>query len=182
EGSAVFLFAVRDVLLRVVALSSVDEYSFYYFRCAILPLKQAHICQHPKKAAISSAQAQLKTNKGTVCLQARDELLCRGHAGIEFPHGARKDFVPGGISEEAREGFVAIQHVAVTATAENPGRIPLKERPVALLRCPVRSFPSLALSDWPQEVLICQVWSLDRKSTRLNSSHGSISYAVFCLK
>src|SRR5207245_9819875 len=25
-------------------------------------------------------------------------------------------------------------------------------------------------------------YSLDRKSTRLNSSHGSISYAVFCLK
>src|SRR3989337_288381 len=24
--------------------------------------------------------------------------------------------------------------------------------------------------------------ALDRKSTRLNSSHGSISYAVFCLK
>src|SRR5207245_7419306 len=26
------------------------------------------------------------------------------------------------------------------------------------------------------------IFSLDRKSTRLNSSHGSISYAVFCLK
>src|SRR5689334_24235145 len=25
-------------------------------------------------------------------------------------------------------------------------------------------------------------WSRDRKSTRLNSSHSSISYAVFCLK
>src|SRR5438128_8629315 len=25
-------------------------------------------------------------------------------------------------------------------------------------------------------------WYSDRKSTRLNSSHGSISYAVFCLK
>src|SRR5690348_17878779 len=25
-------------------------------------------------------------------------------------------------------------------------------------------------------------WQLDRKSTRLNSSHPSISYAVFCLK
>src|SRR5205085_1035979 len=25
-------------------------------------------------------------------------------------------------------------------------------------------------------------WSLDRKSTRLNSSHSQISYAVFCLK
>src|ERR1041385_9502173 len=24
-------------------------------------------------------------------------------------------------------------------------------------------------------------WNLDRKSTRLNSSHGYISYAVFCL-
>src|SRR3989337_1562454 len=28
----------------------------------------------------------------------------------------------------------------------------------------------------------CQKSALDRKSTRLNSSHGSISYAVFCLK
>src|SRR5690348_17444219 len=30
----------------------------------------------------------------------------------------------------------------------------------------------------------CQLWHLarDRKSTRLNSSHPSISYAVFCLK
>src|SRR3712207_7012817 len=27
-----------------------------------------------------------------------------------------------------------------------------------------------------------QVVSLDRKSTRLNSSHANISYAVFCLK
>src|SRR5207245_9560076 len=26
------------------------------------------------------------------------------------------------------------------------------------------------------------LYDLDRKSTRLNSSHGSISYAVFCLK
>src|SRR5207245_8288501 len=28
----------------------------------------------------------------------------------------------------------------------------------------------------------CASTRLDRKSTRLNSSHGSISYAVFCLK
>src|SRR3712207_9003077 len=27
-----------------------------------------------------------------------------------------------------------------------------------------------------------EVWHLDRKSTRLNSSHANISYAVFCLK
>src|SRR5689334_24710949 len=28
----------------------------------------------------------------------------------------------------------------------------------------------------------CHWFELDRKSTRLNSSHSSISYAVFCLK
>src|SRR5438309_10228308 len=38
----------------------------------------------------------------------------------------------------------------------------------------------LAASDM---FLACGItWALDRKSTRLNSSHSSISYAVFCLK
>src|SRR5699024_11486975 len=40
------------------------------------------------------------------------------------------------------------------------------------------------LKDYPIEMLIFMsvlLW-LDRKSTRLNSSHVSISYAVFCLK
>src|SRR3712207_8049692 len=32
------------------------------------------------------------------------------------------------------------------------------------------------------EVLVAVVRSVDRKSTRLNSSHANISYAVFCLK
>src|SRR5690625_5903743 len=35
-------------------------------------------------------------------------------------------------------------------------------------------------SDWAPEVFTVHV--LDRKSTRLNSSHVAISYAVFCLK
>src|SRR2546427_8243264 len=30
--------------------------------------------------------------------------------------------------------------------------------------------------------LLDAVWQRDRKSTRLNSSHSQISYAVFCLK
>src|SRR2546429_2339045 len=30
--------------------------------------------------------------------------------------------------------------------------------------------------------LLCLLEAIDRKSTRLNSSHGYISYAVFCLK
>src|SRR3712207_7666701 len=31
-------------------------------------------------------------------------------------------------------------------------------------------------------VSVARVWRPDRKSTRLNSSHANISYAVFCLK
>src|SRR5204862_7637539 len=34
----------------------------------------------------------------------------------------------------------------------------------------------------PDTILNLQVLSQDRKSTRLNSSHVEISYAVFCLK
>src|SRR2546422_8423397 len=32
------------------------------------------------------------------------------------------------------------------------------------------------------EILLHRAYGSDRKSTRLNSSHGYISYAVFCLK
>src|SRR3712207_8141491 len=33
-----------------------------------------------------------------------------------------------------------------------------------------------------QELALVELEDLDRKSTRLNSSHANISYAVFCLK
>src|SRR5688572_4784388 len=33
-----------------------------------------------------------------------------------------------------------------------------------------------------RQALRTDPWSVDRKSTRLNSSHSQISYAVFCLK
>src|SRR5256885_13207507 len=36
--------------------------------------------------------------------------------------------------------------------------------------------------DWPRLEAVCHSSSEDRKSTRLNSSHLVISYAVFCLK
>src|SRR5687768_18228157 len=35
---------------------------------------------------------------------------------------------------------------------------------------------------WDQRPCLVPDGDLDRKSTRLNSSHGYISYAVFCLK
>src|SRR2546422_2966744 len=47
--------------------------------------------------------------------------------------------------------------------------------------------PPLKLSGWAEASYIYSRHSagdtlIDRKSTRLNSSHGYISYAVFCLK
>src|SRR3712207_8747756 len=56
--------------------------------------------------------------------------------------------------------------------AGNAGHIVVLGQPVAPVTQPLR--------------MTCQVQrvseSLDRKSTRLNSSHANISYAVFCLK
>src|SRR5690242_21204129 len=46
-------------------------------------------------------------------------------------------------------------------------------------------FPLFSLEEYEQNPAIVKLmmeWYLDRKSTRLNSSYMSISYAVFCLK
>src|SRR5205809_3970403 len=40
----------------------------------------------------------------------------------------------------------------------------------------------LRAAEWSEFDLANAEWRIDRKSTRLNSSHGYISYAVFCLK
>src|SRR5438876_12369920 len=44
------------------------------------------------------------------------------------------------------------------------------------------SRPRMSPAAWSCEYAFGSVGTSDRKSTRLNSSHPSISYAVFCLK
>src|SRR3712207_7174102 len=53
-----------------------------------------------------------------------------------------------------------------------------------VLSCPVLKPSSVATSDSPRPSSSSRftACALDRKSTRLNSSHANISYAVFCLK
>src|SRR3712207_8553612 len=46
----------------------------------------------------------------------------------------------------------------------------------------VEQLPALLLAALPEPLLGEGDARLDRKSTRLNSSHANISYAVFCLK
>src|SRR3712207_8125212 len=57
-------------------------------------------------------------------------------------------------------------------------RIASRRRPCAI-RISARAIaPPTASEMYPAS---CK-WAIDRKSTRLNSSHANISYAVFCLK
>src|SRR5205809_1887688 len=58
-----------------------------------------------------------------------------------------------------------------------------------LFRSVLRDGLAIRRAKWPDDYRTYHVQSLvgaslleDRKSTRLNSSHGYISYAVFCLK
>src|SRR3712207_7119293 len=46
----------------------------------------------------------------------------------------------------------------------------------------LRYLDTLAVDGEPDEPAVARLGDEDRKSTRLNSSHANISYAVFCLK
>src|SRR3712207_8811161 len=59
---------------------------------------------------------------------------------------------------------------------ERPGASPTS----SLGYCTPRSRPHRNV--WPAAQRQCPPLQKDRKSTRLNSSHANISYAVFCLK
>src|SRR3712207_6987506 len=64
--------------------------------------------------------------------------------------------------------------------AEDPARrigIPSRQR-----RDPSGTLLGGGVSEWPKEHASKACEGADRKSTRLNSSHANISYAVFCLK
>src|SRR5262245_64446252 len=57
--------------------------------------------------------------------------------------------------------------------------------PVMLVHCAVDNMPSLQVQGGQAyHRIVCEAVGIDqdRKSTRLNSSHLGISYAVFCLK
>src|SRR5947209_14737795 len=55
-------------------------------------------------------------------------------------------------------------------------------RSTTILKCFELSKSRATVRLSPDGVELTQVVELDRKSTRLNSSHANISYAVFCLK
>src|SRR6266542_3374495 len=115
------------------------------------------------------------------------------HAAIRVPSGLHC-----GLTSPALPGTSVTAPVAtVTTTTELP-RQPARDCPSgdqldpyaswASCRCPLpsalatQSVVCPAAYRWNAIRLPSGETSGDRKSTRLNSSHGSISYAVFCLK
>src|SRR2546422_7762971 len=66
---------------------------------------------------------------------------------------------PSAIEKKSQELGIKLPHIEVV----DPGNPSLRDR-----------YSRLLLPEWKSRG--------DRKSTRLNSSHGYISYAVFCLK
>src|SRR5699024_11478099 len=71
------------------------------------------------------------------------------------------------------------QGIKILATSQIFSRVskPLREQTFEVVEC------NTLLGRWTfQKCFDAVDYNLDRKSTRLNSSHVSISYAVFCLK
>src|SRR5688572_32485861 len=85
-------------------------------------------------------------------------------------HDALPIFVEAVVAH-ARPLLGAIDVVAAT-------RIAVVDEPVAIAVGVVVAGSATVLAD----VGRCEALDVDRKSTRLNSSHSQISYAVFCLK
>src|SRR5205809_5442593 len=76
-------------------------------------------------------------------------------------------------------------HDALPISKEVNGLSNPNNRPISELKATYIVFNGTADSSWGSldlEKLQARCEALDRKSTRLNSSHGYISYAVFCLK
>src|SRR2546430_6776398 len=79
----------------------------------------------------------------------------------------------------AKLGLLAAVAQKVVSSAWPPSGVAL----AALLLLGLRYWPGIAMGafllNWTASVPVA---GADRKSTRLNSSHSQISYAVFCLK
>src|SRR2546422_10567666 len=95
-----------------------------------------------------------------------------------FPHPPPSRPAPAGFDARLTDSkpdalrFAMGRLNALLAIAVRRGKLPEQDRDAAAGRL-------RAESDFAPAVLEAEV---DRKSTRLNSSHGYISYAVFCLK
>src|SRR5690606_41903054 len=77
---------------------------------------------------------------------------------------------------EPDHDVIVVQRILALACNDDDGRPTAVAHGIVELQCTARQPPRTAVGLPAPERLV------DRKSTRLNSSHVKISYAVFCLK
>src|SRR5207249_5649505 len=123
------------------------------------------------EAALRQRGAQLAHQ-----VQIEVQVVQRGELGAE--HLAREHQVPERPPAEARAG---VARAAVLDRTRVPGVRGVADHHLAL-SSEERPVPGVAGGQDAIEEVISHGREADRKSTRLNSSHVSISYAVFCLK
>src|SRR5256885_2769887 len=89
--------------------------------------------------------------------------------------------------QEAHEPRVVVEHPErgnhqADKSDSGAGRQGRDGRPIEAARIFVATLPPIKVLDNEKLLADDEVVAKDRKSTRLNSSHLVISYAVFCLK
>src|SRR2546429_6325767 len=84
--------------------------------------------------------------------------------------------------------FVSVRYSVSSRDGWPPTRSAFRACTVSRIVPPLPSEKLIDVHDlyfaliWPLSTVAAWLLAEDRKSTRLNSSHGYISYAVFCLK
>src|SRR2546422_2623258 len=125
----------------------------------------------PERGLLGNGQPIRLTVHGTARRGEDDLRVLCGHAGSD--------------QSESRDQVLIVE-LGVRDRGLGDGRRRVVEHVVALLdglsEDPrVQHVPTEGIDAFPEWPEFRRDW-LDRKSTRLNSSHGYISYAVFCLK
>src|SRR3712207_1982803 len=107
----------------------------------------------------------------------------RGRGGAGFPTGMKWSFIPQPKPGETPTGPAAMpKYLVVNADEGEPGTC--KDVPL-MMTDPHSLVEGVIISAYAIRSSFAVIYvrgEADRKSTRLNSSHANISYAVFCLK
>src|SRR3989475_7608566 len=118
-------------------------------------------------------------------LEARAVHRSQGEGDGDAPHGERsphdrdQDGLGRDLMRRTLGGGAAVLSAALLACGS---RAPSGFTLLFLGRSPAASVDGLSWAPDPERSRLVAFDRQDRKSTRLNSSHSQISYAVFCLK
>src|SRR3712207_1307525 len=103
-------------------------------------------------------------------------------AGAWLEKKMRVDDVVGAVAVHGVAGFLGMFWVGVFAAGYPTGLNNVDSSIGGQLMGMATFLPLGFLTGWFASFVLRKLNLLDRKSTRLNSSHANISYAVFCLK